>query len=80
VRSHRPPSSRGIAPPLLTLSRETSDAVLSITHDLPCPELVALGECLEAHEDNSNFLCLTYIESSLCTLQAIHKWIGCGLT
>jgi hypothetical protein len=44
VRSHRPPSSRGIAPeepraalfqgiapPLLTLSRETSDAGLSIT-------------------------------------------------
>ena len=32
VRSLRSPSSRGIAPPLLTLSRETSDADLSITH------------------------------------------------
>jgi hypothetical protein len=40
-----------------------------------CPELLALGECLEAHEDNSNLL---YLTDSEAFLQAIHEWIGCG--
>ena len=39
------------------------------------PELGALRECLETHEDNADLLYLTDSESSL---QAIHKWIGCG--
>ncbi len=39
------------------------------------PELVALRECLEAHEDHVDLLYLTDIEA---TLQAIHKWIGYG--
>ena len=39
------------------------------------PELVALRECLEAHEDHVDLLYLTDSEASL---QAIHKWIGCG--
>ena len=39
------------------------------------PELVALRECLEAYEDHVDFLYLTDSEASL---QAIHKWIGCG--
>ena len=38
-------------------------------------ELVALRECLEAHEDHIDLLYLTDIETSL---QAIHKWIACG--
>ena len=38
-------------------------------------ELVALRECLEAHEDHIDLLYLTDSEASL---QAIHKWIGCG--
>jgi hypothetical protein len=37
------------------------------------PELVALRECLEAHEDHVDLLYLTDSEASL---QAIHKWIG----
>ena len=32
-------------------------------------------ECLEVHEDNINLLYLTDSEASL---QAIHKWVGCG--
>jgi hypothetical protein len=36
---------------------------------------VALRECLEAHEDHVDLLYLTDSEASL---QAIHKWIGCG--
>lgn len=39
------------------------------------PELVALRECLEAHEDHVELLYLTDSEASL---QTIHKWIGCG--
>ena len=39
------------------------------------PESVALRECLEAHEDHVDLLYLTDSEASL---QAIHKWIGCG--
>ncbi len=39
------------------------------------PELVAPRECLETHDDRTNFLYLTDIES---TLQVIHKWIGGG--
>ncbi len=39
------------------------------------PELVALRECLEAYEDHIDLLYLTDSEASL---QAIHKWIGCG--
>ncbi len=39
------------------------------------PELVALRECLEAHEDHVDLLYLTDSETSL---QSIHKWIGCG--
>jgi ribonuclease HI len=38
------------------------------------PELVALRECLEAHEDHVDLLYLTDSEASL---QTIHKWIGC---
>ena len=40
------------------------------------PELVALRECLEAHDDHIDLLYLTDSES---TLQAIHKWIGGGV-
>ena len=36
---------------------------------------MALNECLEAHEDHVDLLCLTDSEVSL---QAIHKWIGYG--
>ena len=39
------------------------------------PELVVLRECLETHEDHVDLLYLTDSEASL---QAIHKWIGCG--
>ena len=39
------------------------------------PELVALRECLEDHEDHVDLLYLTDSEASL---QAIYKWIGCG--
>ena len=39
------------------------------------PELVALRECLEAHDDQVDLLYLTDSEASL---QDIHKWIGCG--
>ena len=39
------------------------------------PELVALGECLEAHQDNENLL---YVTDSEAILQAINKWIGGG--
>ena len=39
------------------------------------PELVALRECLEAHDDRTNLL---YLTDSEATLQAIHKWIGGG--
>ena len=39
------------------------------------PELAALRECFEAHDDNIDLLYLTDSEASL---QAIHKWIGCG--
>jgi hypothetical protein len=39
------------------------------------PELVALRECLEAHEDHVNLL---YLTDSEVSLQAIHKWIDCG--
>ncbi len=39
------------------------------------PELVALRECLESHEDHVDLLYLTDSEDSL---QAIHKWRGCG--
>ena len=39
------------------------------------PELVALRECLKAHDDHIDLLYLTDSEASL---QAIHKWIGCG--
>ncbi len=38
-------------------------------------ELVALRECLEAHDDHIDLLYLTDTET---TLQAIHKWIGGG--
>ena len=39
------------------------------------PELVALRECLETHEDHVDLL---YFTDSEASLQAIHKWIGCG--
>ena len=39
------------------------------------PELEALRECLETHEDHVDLLYLTDSEASL---QAIHTWIGCG--
>jgi hypothetical protein len=39
------------------------------------PELVALVECLDSHEDNINLL---YLTDSEATLQAIRKWIGYG--
>ena len=39
------------------------------------PELVALRECLEAHDDHIDLL---YLTDSEATLQAIHKWIGGG--
>ena len=39
------------------------------------PELVALRECLEAHQDHENLL---YLTDSEATLQAINKWIGGG--
>ena len=38
------------------------------------PELVALRECLETHDDHVDLLYLTDNETSL---QVIHKWIGC---
>jgi ribonuclease HI len=39
------------------------------------PELVALWECLQAHQDHENLL---YLTDSETTLQAINKWIGGG--
>jgi hypothetical protein len=39
------------------------------------PELVALAECPDIHEDHLNLL---YLTDSEATLQDIHKWIGCG--
>ena len=39
------------------------------------PELVALREYVEAHDDCTNLL---YLTDSEATLQAIHKWIGGG--
>ena len=39
------------------------------------PEFVDLRECLEAHQDHENLLCLTDSET---TLQTINKWIGGG--
>jgi hypothetical protein len=39
------------------------------------PELVTLRESLKALEDHVDILYLTDSEASL---QAIHKWIGCG--
>ena len=39
------------------------------------PELVALRECLEAHDDHIDLLFLTDSEA---TLQSIHKWIDGG--
>jgi hypothetical protein len=39
------------------------------------PELVALRECLEAHDDHTDLL---YLTDSETTLQDIHKWIGEG--
>ena len=39
------------------------------------PELVALVECLEDHEDDINLL---YLTDSEVILQSIHRWIGCG--
>ncbi len=39
------------------------------------PELVALQECLESHEDHVDLL---YLTDSEVSLQAIHKWIGYG--
>jgi hypothetical protein len=37
------------------------------------PELVALRECLAAHQDHEN---LQYLTDSESTLQVINKWIG----
>ena len=39
------------------------------------PELVALRECLEAHQDHENLL---YLTDSETTLQDMNKWIGGG--
>ena len=39
------------------------------------PELVALRECLEAHDDHIDLL---YLTDSEVSLQDIHKWICCG--
>jgi hypothetical protein len=39
------------------------------------PELVALRECLETHDDHINLL---YLTDSEVSLQVIHKWIGGG--
>ena len=39
------------------------------------PELVALRECLEAHDDHTDLL---YLTDSEVTLQVIHRWIGGG--
>ena len=39
------------------------------------PELVALTECLEDHDDDVSLL---YLTDSEAILQAIHRWIGCG--
>jgi ribonuclease HI len=39
------------------------------------PEMVALAECLEDHDDDINLL---YLTDSEAILQAIHRWIGCG--
>ncbi len=39
------------------------------------PELVALTECLEDHDDDVSLLNLTDREA---ILQGIHRWIGCG--
>ena len=39
------------------------------------PELVALTECLEAHDDHTDLL---YLTDNEVTLQAIHRWIGGG--
>jgi ribonuclease HI len=39
------------------------------------PELIALSECLETHQDHENLL---YLTDSETTLQTINKWIGGG--
>ncbi len=39
------------------------------------PEMVALAEYLEDHDDDINLL---YLTDSEAILQAIHRWIGCG--
>ena len=39
------------------------------------PELVALAECLEDHDDDVSLL---YLTDSEVILQDIHRWIGCG--
>jgi len=39
------------------------------------PELVALAECLEDHDEDISLL---YLTDSEAILQAIHRWIGCG--
>jgi hypothetical protein len=39
------------------------------------PELVALWECLDVHQDHENLLYLTDNET---TVQDINKWIGGG--
>ena len=39
------------------------------------PEMVALAECLEDHDDKISLL---YLTDSEAILQAIHRWIGCG--
>jgi len=40
------------------------------------PEMVALAECLEDHDDDISLLYLTDIEA---ILQVIHRWIGYGV-
>jgi hypothetical protein len=39
------------------------------------PELAALAECLEDHDDDVSLLYLTHHEA---ILQDIHRWIGSG--
>ena len=62
-----------------TKTRKSFECWLKSTSDVPTgvgtPELVALRECLEEHDDHIDFL---YLTDSEVTLQAIHKWIGGG--
>jgi hypothetical protein len=70
TRLEHPNTAPPIHPPRTTLLGREDEGVSSTQ-----PEMVALAECLEDHDDDINLLYLTDSEG---ILQAIHRWIGCG--